>query len=479
MANFIQTSNPVATITQTAMSDVVNKRAATSSTQTNKRQELSSALTKPGRKPVQTEPKDKRTAQNRAAQRAFRERKEKKMKELETKVEELERQKSQLNTESEFLRSQVETLIHELSKYRGETDVLSLLPTSIPQESKKMVRTPSSNTTNSSSVGVTPSSSTLRSSSSSGVYEFPWKLSNSQNPSGSNSPLDLTKAGQLPSPTSINQNPGLTAESVKSSSVSSESPNSNIEDFLNSRNSNFDNRFDESVDGFCSNLGQACGNKDIPLPKETSSIRNPGVIDSLSNFNSNSDIQTLFSPNSLQNDPLAEFDPTPIDQNLVFGLNAPETNLDGLFGDFNKYHTDPLASLVTEESIFDPLRATSNSVSHSKPNPITTTSLHNLEAKHKVPEADEDCNDNLDNMVVPNREGSLLKCSEIWERITTHPRYSEIDIDGLCMELKHKAKCSESGVVVDDADVDSLLQRAALKYPIKTEPDVVDFSMFK
>ncbi|KAJ3191749.1 DNA-binding transcription factor yap1 [Irineochytrium annulatum] len=45
---------------------------------------------KPGRKLAQTEPTNKRTAQNRAAQRAFRERKERYVRDLEARVEELE-----------------------------------------------------------------------------------------------------------------------------------------------------------------------------------------------------------------------------------------------------------------------------------------------------------------------------------------------------------------------------------------------------
>jgi hypothetical protein len=34
-----------------------------------------------------------------------------------------------------------------------------------------------------------------------------------------------------------------------------------------------------------------------------------------------------------------------------------------------------------------------------------------------------------------------------------------LDIDGLCSELRAKARCSESGVVIDQQDVDSALQR--------------------
>lgn len=70
----------------------------------------------------------------------------------------------------------------------------------------------------------------------------------------------------------------------------------------------------------------------------------------------------------------------------------------------------------------------------------------------------EDVNDN-DNEVVPSKEGSLLRCSEIWDRITTHPKYSDIDVDGLCSELMAKAKCSERGVVINAEDVQLALNK--------------------
>lgn len=89
---------------------------------------------KPGRKPLTTEPtsvrltpllpytcsnmQQKRKAQNRAAQRAFRERKEKHLKDLETKVAELEKASESANHENGLLRAQVERLQMELREYR-------------------------------------------------------------------------------------------------------------------------------------------------------------------------------------------------------------------------------------------------------------------------------------------------------------------------------------------------------------------------
>ncbi|KAI8809005.1 hypothetical protein BJ742DRAFT_246223 [Cladochytrium replicatum] len=57
---------------------------------TNDDRLLPNGKKKPGRKPATTEPTNKRTAQNRAAQRAFRERKERYVKDLEARVKELE-----------------------------------------------------------------------------------------------------------------------------------------------------------------------------------------------------------------------------------------------------------------------------------------------------------------------------------------------------------------------------------------------------
>ena len=93
------------------------------------------AAKKPGRKPLMNEPTSvsdsirssapddadwakKRKAQNRAAQRAFRDRKEKHLKDLETKVEDLEKASDSATQENGLLRAQVERLQVELKEYR-------------------------------------------------------------------------------------------------------------------------------------------------------------------------------------------------------------------------------------------------------------------------------------------------------------------------------------------------------------------------
>ena len=67
----------------------------------------------------------KRKAQNRAAQRAFRERKEKHLKDLETKVEELEKASSATSNENSQLRVQIEKLTVELDQYKKKLSVMT------------------------------------------------------------------------------------------------------------------------------------------------------------------------------------------------------------------------------------------------------------------------------------------------------------------------------------------------------------------
>ncbi|AGO12669.1 AaceriADR195Cp [[Ashbya] aceris (nom. inval.)] len=82
---------------------------------------------KPGRKPLDTEAKNRRTAQNRAAQRAFRERKERKMRDLEDQVRRLEEERSSAECEVQSLRGHVIALVRELRRWRPESTVLATL----------------------------------------------------------------------------------------------------------------------------------------------------------------------------------------------------------------------------------------------------------------------------------------------------------------------------------------------------------------
>jgi len=59
---------------------------------------------------------------------------------------------------------------------------------------------------------------------------------------------------------------------------------------------------------------------------------------------------------------------------------------------------------------------------------------------------------------VPAASQKFIPCADVWDRICSHPRFGEIDINSMCQELRNKARCSKTGVVLDEQDVDSVLK---------------------
>ena len=434
--------------------------------------------TKPGRKPIETEPKSKRTAQNRAAQRAYRERKERKMKDLEDKVLLLEEQNIKVATESDFLKAQVDMLKQELARYRGTTDLLDL-NSKLPTHTKPSVPRPQTN----SSV-----SSDSTNSNNAVSADFPWsddtynQSPNVEKYNASNNkdfPLPDLIGGSSSSTSPLNDNILVSPDSGNSISSGSNPPTAYnpTPDFY---------KFEEDIDPFCSKLNEACGTKQDPVPKDLkanyaspfASKTTPAAKDNTdyvndSFFNARSTFDFDLSNNNT--DPLSFLNDKNFDVSLAFSEDLGSRNN----GTTEKVETDPLAFLTTEDSAYDPLKESVNvdfnfndfvksSISGTDSTRDTVVSyspeanLKDFTNRTPATEASDYSytsgkNDVLE--IVPAPEKGL-KCSEIWERITNHPKYTEIDIDGLCLELKSKAKCSERGVVVNSTDVDQLLEQS-------------------
>src|SRR5581483_12308565 len=54
----------------------------------------------------------------------------------------------------------------------------------------------------------------------------------------------------------------------------------------------------------------------------------------------------------------------------------------------------------------------------------------------------------------------FLSCNKVWERIQQHPKFDDLEgdeIDQLCTALKAKAKCSGSGPVVPEEELEAVL----------------------
>ncbi|KAH3685563.1 hypothetical protein WICPIJ_003464 [Wickerhamomyces pijperi] len=515
-----------------------------------KRTSASSANTKPGRKPIDTEPKNKRTAQNRAAQRAFRERKERKMKELEDKVTLLEDEKKSMNTESEFLRMQVQMLMNELARHKGVKDFKELgltlnLPVDQPNSGKTGSISSSSTTSmsvangGSSSVeNTTPESATQPFS-----FEFPWSRKNSSSfPKGSTSPLQFNSPNTAATGNSNNSNnnvnPGLASDCSTTCSAQSSPPfevlgitDDNLITFPSKQQTNvqkgqgqgqtpaqgqsllgtdfnFDDHFDEGISDFCADLNSACGTKACPLPTKSSPSKTVSEIStppsrSQSHFNAfsgvalnptfsineeldqhintldnNNNSNSLFAPSSgITFDQSLAFSPAGLRDDSIFGF----FDIDNQFNESDKVKhkneedEDALKGLISEESRYDPFglfenvpllntATTSNNTpatsdATTTPNPKQYTIPYSQINELTKPSTTDKSKSN-ENEIVPNKEGRLLKCTEIWDRVTSHPRYSDIDIDGLCSELRAKAKCSDKGVVIDYDDVNKVINNS-------------------
>lgn len=213
-----------------------------------------------------------------------------------------------------------------------------------------------------------------------------------------------------------------------------------------------------TIDGetsFCAQLGLACGNIKNPIP----------AVRSQSMSATNTPHQPAQSENQPEKSGLdtmaqengGEFDP------VLFGdWREPQDAI--LSQDFGTFFDDafPLPDLGSPShnfnEVLDPVP--------QKKNPIAD-----------IAKMDDD------EEVVPGEDQSqMLSCNKIWYvffalliYIETKPnifshrdrlqsmdkfRNGEIDVDNLCSELRTKARCSEGGVVVNQSDVDDIMGRA-------------------
>ncbi|OQN98408.1 hypothetical protein B0A48_15677 [Cryoendolithus antarcticus] len=65
----------------------------------------------------------------------------------------------------------------------------------------------------------------------------------------------------------------------------------------------------------------------------------------------------------------------------------------------------------------------------------------------------------------PDSSTKLISCNNIWNQLQSNPDFQDgkFDLDGLCSELRSKARCSESGVMVDQDHVDKALKKLSKK----------------
>ncbi|TVY50390.1 AP-1-like transcription factor napA [Lachnellula cervina] len=482
------------------------------------------ASKKPGRKPLTSEPTSKRKAQNRAAQRAFRERKEKHLKDLETKVEDLQKASESANHENSILRAQVDKMTVELVEYRkrvssnggisrnsslnnglppylagkglngglnnpndvnfqfefprfgrlqgplpAQTSILngarqSASPTAAAQQ------TISASPTDKDS--VSPRNQSLQyppsNGSNTGLTQSPPKLDNGDmsSLSGLFSPSILETVGKSPEydffGNAVNTSNGSRSSTDSATGNGSTGHNTSYSSPSASSNSNqgpssscgtspepssmqspvYNKPADPTLttigeehsgnttlgEGeltFCDKLNMACGNPNNPIPRTLSEL-SPGNLDNPS-LDVNG-IDWFAQQNGNQFDPQLFGDYREPQENILSGDN---------FGD--SFFTDAFAM------------PDFNSPFNAEPSPAPAK-------KDLVAQIDDKQNE--DDEVVPGEDTSkLLTCNTIWDRLQACPKVKEgeFDLDVLCKDLQKKAKCSETGAVVNESDFNKIM----------------------
>ncbi|KAK9463822.1 transcription factor PAP1-domain-containing protein [Lipomyces oligophaga] len=348
-----------------------------------------------GRKLMAVEPSSKRKAQNRAAQRAFRERKEKHLRDLETRVEELENDAHNMNTENHFLKKQVDRLQAELKEYR-----------------KRQLST----SRNSPVTGATSFSAPF-------TFEFPLFGANAKQAKSSSQPLS-----SVASPTSTTSSFSSAAPFATQAQLYASSPYSphGITGLMSpDTGAPTMQHTPSSVTGvphpakpeenFCAQLSMACGTRDNPIPK----LRDSSIL----------------SPPSFETELFSEY------RDSIFPGSEEEFTLPELTPDD-----------IFDTGFMDSSERVSSRSSSSSNTADRTKTLTSSFPEPKIKQEPED-------EVVPADNKPFMGCTALWDRISMHPKFGDLDIDGLCSELRTKAKCSESGVVVTESDFNDVLKK--------------------
>ncbi|KAI9708632.1 MAG: DNA-binding transcription factor yap1 [Bogoriella megaspora] len=520
---------------------------------------------KPGRKPLTSEPTTKRKAQNRAAQRAFRERKEKHLKDLETKVNELEKESETKNHENGLLRAQVARLQIELREYRKRlslnstginrsppiSGVSNLLPqkkTNNPsngfefefprfgglpgahifnngalgkdttntsatrsppttngataangvlsrQDSTGRSMSPKSQTNGTASATHSPpvtnglsngssqngvqnqqkgsvddlaslfSPSILKSVSNDSSFSyFPStnnatsQQDNSSNENSIGSTSRIFRFNSTPSNTASPSDSTTSQYNANSSYGTSPEPSHNSP--ANKASENI--MADASIGGyvcygnsegevaFCEMLNMACGNPRNPVPRAKSQSQSNGTPALPTQATLNNSATTIGGAQPAAKSPASDVNGIDWLANQNGGQFDPT-----LFGDYRESQDAIVGDGDFTGGFF--------SDAFNLPDFATPPAVGQDSISHNLIDEIEKTQDGVDEEeVVPGEDpNQMLNCNKIWNQLQDRSDFQEgsFDIEGLCSELRAKARCSETGVVVDKKDVDAALMK--------------------
>ncbi|KAL1801726.1 hypothetical protein ACET3X_002068 [Alternaria dauci] len=432
---------------------------------------------KPGRKPLTSEPTTKRKAQNRAAQRAFRERKEKHLKDLETKVQELEKASDATNHENGLLRAQVQRLQMELREYRKRLSMNSSGVTRTPPLAggfSSMLNNSSSNNNfsfefprfgglpgaqllDNGPLAKKPASVSTNASSrhnSTGAALSPATKANDQL---TNSPGAMTgngqRSGSLNGFFGFDSSKSNNHDTPRSNTESSTGSQSRVFQFNSGSSSHSDSPSNSSTSP--TNQDSSCGT--TPEPSHTSPTQQADTIKDGYVCHGNSEVFSPALSSNANNNKSTASPPAPLN-GIDYFANQNGGQFDPmLFGEYR----DTQSAIVGDGNDFTNgffndafLNTGYASPFHFGDTPAAVQKSNPLEEIERIQDGEDE--------VVPGEDtNSLLNCHKIWDKLSSRPDFKDgtIDIDNLCSELRAKARCSESGVVVDHKDVEAALKR--------------------
>ncbi|KAI9790986.1 MAG: DNA-binding transcription factor yap1 [Peltula sp. TS41687] len=441
----------------------------------NKRREGDDkTVKKPGRKPLTSEPTSKRKAQNRAAQRAFRERKEKHLKDLEVKVADLERASESANHENGLLRAQVARLQDDLKEYRKRLTTLRQPASQSPPGSSSFGSRGSNGLDNSNTFqfdfpkfGGLPGSrlfdnASLLKSEQGENKASKAGLSKQASPTEQANP-DKQGVTGLYSP-SVSANAGGTAASTPGYS---HSPN------IEARNGSVGN-------GSMPQLNTGNMSSSASPSASTVSHHGPGssACTSPETFNNHSPVNGK-PMNTPLNSISEEFSEQGITGGALYGQNGSQekdstkavSGIDWLVQQ-NGGQFDPV--------LFGDYRESQDAITSGdygffndafplydfSPFPVNnnTATTQQQPGKSIVEQTEERQDAEVEPVPAENTLDRVeVNCNRLWDRIQSNEKYQkgELDIDSLCNDLQMKATCSETGIVFDQQLVDAVLAKFA------------------
>lgn len=392
------------------------------------------------------------------------------MKDLETKVEELEKASEATNHENTKLRTQVERMTAELKQYKQKISVMSSSSKALPREKVPFGNAAVSNL---SDVNF--------------QFEFP-KFGMLPGPPSSkpqrstSQPISPLQSMQAPSPAQSQGNDNKSPQqarqtlsdaqfkdelakfsSIFTPSMASSTANGSRAS-LDSANMSMGNSSSPSASSH-SNMGasSSCGTSPEPFTQSPMGFKPVDTMTTIgeeqSSLSANEPGFAQFANVDLSNtnfDWLAQQNGGQFDPQLFGGYREPQENIlsnptfDDFFNDaldadfFTPYNTAPSPNLVKKGNLIDEIDAKKNDDS---PSYVKAPNMNCTQIWYGPFSPSHTCDDIL-----------TTTCRE---KLQTCPKAQsgEFDLDGLCSELTKKAKCSGTGPVVGEQDFDSILNR--------------------